>query len=262
MGRIRTVKPEFFIDEDVAALPVYARLLFIGLWTCADRQGRLEDRPVRIKTQVLPYDDVDVDALLGTLVARGFLVRYQQEGRRYIAIRSWAKHQHPNQREAESQIPPPPTSPGDSMCMHVNARGEGKGKEGKGREDARARVPPPLLASRRGHLDHTYCGTRFCIQEFVVTDCWEMASDVLTRDQVAEHLRQMAPQWEADVAGKELKSAKAYVRERFRTWLQKFRADRDGASRDSVYECGVCRRSHRGHPREGCKDAAFRKATA
>jgi hypothetical protein len=262
MGRIRTIKPEFFIDDDVAAIPAYARLLFIGLWTCADRQGRLEDRPARIKTQLLPYDDVDVDGLLGTLVARGFVVRYQQEGRRYIAIRSWAKHQRPNQREAESQIPAPPDLPGVVTCMHVNARVEGKGREGKGKEDAQVRVQPSLIQSRRGHLDHVYCGTRFCIQDFVVNDCWEMASDVMTRDQVAEHLRQMAPQWEADVAGKELKSAKAYVRERFRGWMQKFRADRDGATRDSVYECGVCHRSHRGHPREGCKDAAFRKATA
>jgi len=44
--RIRTVKPEFFADDDVADLSLSARLLFVGLLLVADREGRLEDRPV------------------------------------------------------------------------------------------------------------------------------------------------------------------------------------------------------------------------
>jgi len=33
-----------------------ARLLYPGLWMLADREGRLEDRPLRIKAEILPYD--------------------------------------------------------------------------------------------------------------------------------------------------------------------------------------------------------------
>ena len=56
MPRIRTIKPNFFSNEEVGKLKCEARLLFIGLWTLADCEGRLEDRPVRIRAQLFPYD--------------------------------------------------------------------------------------------------------------------------------------------------------------------------------------------------------------
>jgi len=37
--RIRSIKPEFWKSETVAALSPLARLLFIGLWNYADREG-------------------------------------------------------------------------------------------------------------------------------------------------------------------------------------------------------------------------------
>ena len=42
-------------------------LLAAGLWLLADRAGRLEDRPKRIKAQLLPWDRLDVDAALNDL---------------------------------------------------------------------------------------------------------------------------------------------------------------------------------------------------
>ena len=62
MARARNIKPSFFTNEDLVELPFEDRLLFIGLWTLADREGRLEDRPKRIKMAVFPADNVDVDA--------------------------------------------------------------------------------------------------------------------------------------------------------------------------------------------------------
>ena len=47
------IKPDFLRDEELAALPLEARLLFAGLWMCADREGRIEDRPQRIKVDCL-----------------------------------------------------------------------------------------------------------------------------------------------------------------------------------------------------------------
>jgi len=49
MARIRSLKPDFFKDEDLAVLPFEARLLFEGLWCYADKEGRLEDRPKYLK---------------------------------------------------------------------------------------------------------------------------------------------------------------------------------------------------------------------
>ncbi len=110
MPRIRQIKPEFFIDDDVALLDPLARLLFIGLWTLADKEGRLEDRPVRIKAQIQPYDNTDTDKQLLDIEALGFIHRYIVEGKRYIQIRTFTEHQHFHHKEIDSTIPAPGTT--------------------------------------------------------------------------------------------------------------------------------------------------------
>ena len=107
MARLRTLKPSFFANEELATLPFSGRLLFAGLWTIADRRGRLEDRPTRIKAQIYPYDDVATDELLDGLAQMGFIQRYDVEGLHYIQVVNFEKHQNPHLREAESTIPPP-----------------------------------------------------------------------------------------------------------------------------------------------------------
>jgi hypothetical protein len=107
MARMRTLKPQFFLNERLAEIEPLARLLFQGLWRLADCAGRLEDRPRRIKVEVLPYDDADANALLNMLERGGFIQRYEVDGKRYIAITTFAKHQSPHVKEAESIIPAP-----------------------------------------------------------------------------------------------------------------------------------------------------------
>lgn len=109
MARIRSIKPGFFTNEDVAGLPFEWRLLFAGLWTQADRAGRLEDRPARLKAMLFPYDDLDVSDGLGSLERAGLIIRYEGNGLRLIAIPRWAKHQQPHIKEAQSEYPPPDT---------------------------------------------------------------------------------------------------------------------------------------------------------
>lgn len=106
MARARTIKPGFFSNEELAEVPPLGRLLFAGLWTIADRAGRLEDRPKKIKAALLPYDDCDGEALIADLAARGFLRRYVAGDGRYIQIVTFARHQNPHKNEAESVIAP------------------------------------------------------------------------------------------------------------------------------------------------------------
>ena len=110
MPRLRSIKPSYFTDEDIGGLSPLARLLFIALWTEADREGRLEDRPKQIKARLLPYDDVDAEPLLTELAKGRFIVRYLNGGRRFIAVRSFAKHQHVHMKEPGSTIPAPDES--------------------------------------------------------------------------------------------------------------------------------------------------------
>jgi len=107
MARARTLRHGFFTNDDLAELAPMVRLLFAGLWTIADREGRLLDRPKKIRAEILPYDDLDVSVALDQLAASGFLVRYEVDGVRAIAITHWRKHQRPHPREEQSQIPAP-----------------------------------------------------------------------------------------------------------------------------------------------------------
>lgn len=107
MARARNIKPGFFRNADLVELPVEARLLFVGLWTLADREGRLEDRPKQIKMEIFPADCFDCDALLTSLAGTGMIERYEVGGKRYLHVVNFTKHQNPHRDEKASTIPAP-----------------------------------------------------------------------------------------------------------------------------------------------------------
>lgn len=105
--RARNIKPGFFSNDLLVELPFEIRLLFVGLWTVADKAGRLDDRPKKIKMLIFPADNVDVGRGLSELERCGFIHRYEVEGRRFIQVVNWSKHQKPHHTEKESEIPAP-----------------------------------------------------------------------------------------------------------------------------------------------------------
>lgn len=141
MARIRSIKPEFFDDENLCELPFQHRLAYVGLWTQADKVGRMEDRPRRLKARIFPFDDVDMDAILTDLARGGFVIRYLAGGKPFLAIKptSWDKHQRPRQDEPESVLPGPDTGtvvyaslPSDEPVTVESLGKERKGKEVEG----------------------------------------------------------------------------------------------------------------------------------
>ena len=103
MARIRTIKPEFFKNEQLADLPMTARLLFIGLWTLSDKEGRLDDRPKRIKAELFPYDNLDCDKELTRLQSSGFIYRYEVGEMKVIQVINFTTHQRITGKESESE---------------------------------------------------------------------------------------------------------------------------------------------------------------
>ena len=110
MSRARNLKPGFFKNEELAELPFEFRILFQGLWCLADREGRLEDRPKRIKAEVFPYDNVDVAVGLAELERAGFIARYAADNLPVIQVLAFGKHQNPHCKEAASTLP--------AQCKH------------------------------------------------------------------------------------------------------------------------------------------------
>ncbi len=105
MARARNIKPGFFVNEDIAECEPMARLLFISLWMLADREGRLENRPKKIKMQSFPYDDCNIDDLLAQLSKKSFIFIYTAGNSSIIQINNWSKHQNPHHKEVESELP-------------------------------------------------------------------------------------------------------------------------------------------------------------
>jgi hypothetical protein len=105
--RARLLKPDFWTDEDLVELPFEYRLLFAGLWNLADREGRLEDRPKRIKLLLFPVDDIDVDRGLTALAGAEKIVRYRAaDGQQVVWIPGFTRHQHCHIKEPASKLPP------------------------------------------------------------------------------------------------------------------------------------------------------------
>lgn len=133
MARSRNIKPGFFTNDRLAEKHPLTRILFAALWPIADREGRLEDRPKKIKALCLPFDDHDIDSALDDLASGDdpFLIRYEVDGRKYLQLVNWHRHQSPHVREPESIIPPAPNKPVPSTSL-VSAEPVGSGKRESG----------------------------------------------------------------------------------------------------------------------------------
>ena len=106
MARARNIKPALFKNEILGVADPLLTILFEGLWVLADREGRLEDRPLRIKAEIFPYrDGIDIQAMLDWLDEKEFILRYTCEGKQFIQVNSFEKHQNPHKNEAPSEIP-------------------------------------------------------------------------------------------------------------------------------------------------------------
>ena len=103
--RSRNIKPGFFKNEELAEVDPMARILFIGLWCYADREGRFELRPKKIRAEIFPYENVDIESLLHALSCHGFVITWNDNGNHYGQIVNFSKHQNPHPHEAQSKIP-------------------------------------------------------------------------------------------------------------------------------------------------------------
>lgn len=128
-GRIRTIKPEFFTHEELfdleSALGLPVRIAFVGLWCYADREGRFEWRPRRLRACILPYEDIlCFDRILDGLAAKGFVTKYAVDGVDYGVIDGFCAHQRPSREEPPSNIPAPDGSVSNYSVLSDETRAE------------------------------------------------------------------------------------------------------------------------------------------
>ncbi|MFF8992708.1 hypothetical protein ACF09H_22770 [Streptomyces sp. NPDC014983] len=109
MARIRTIKPEAFVSESLAAVTLTAERTFFGLLTQADDQGRHRDHAAIIAGQLWvlrpEHTPADVEKDLAQLADTGLICRYKgPDDKRYLHIVTWRQHQKIN-RPSASRLP-------------------------------------------------------------------------------------------------------------------------------------------------------------
>ena len=107
MPRIRTIKPEFWTDEQIQGWPERSQLVYIALWNVADDDGRLRAHPALLRSQVCPYHPhVDIEAALAPIIEADKLRIYTADGQTYGYLPTFNEHQRIN-RPTPSRLPAP-----------------------------------------------------------------------------------------------------------------------------------------------------------
>lgn len=109
MRKIRTIKPEFWDDEILGQLSPLDRLLFLGMISLADDEGRMKGNPIWVRNQIFAYDEtITVDKVTISINNLHKIKRirvYGSDTQTYIEVLNFNKHQY-IKRPQKSIIPP------------------------------------------------------------------------------------------------------------------------------------------------------------
>ena len=110
--RVRMIRPEIYSNKALALLNPMCFRLFLGLISHADRDGRLEYIEKMLDGVIFPHNTVDFKALMSELENAkdgngGFVYRYEVNGREYLQIENFNKHQTVHPGEKASIYPAP-----------------------------------------------------------------------------------------------------------------------------------------------------------
>lgn len=155
MARRRMIDPNFWQSEDISRLSPFARLLFIGMISNADDEGRGRANTNYLKSIIFPYDDIrvaEVDKALSEISHNTSVVVYDVAHSKYYAFTNWTKWQRVDKPQI-SIIPPfEDHSENDSGISPELIENDSSLKEEKRKEEnikdaltpSRKKIPPAL----------------------------------------------------------------------------------------------------------------------
>ena len=180
--RIRSIKPEFWRSEDIAKLDWHDRLLFIGLWSYVDDNGVGRDNAAIITAELFaldgefsedslnPHDilsesSVRVQTGLSRLHNAGLIERYRANGKRYLHVKTWERHQKIN-RPSPGRYPLPDDNSVEihdilsesSVSPHniLSAGTEEQRNRGSGEKDSCSSVAADATPSERESINDDF----------------------------------------------------------------------------------------------------------
>jgi hypothetical protein len=139
MSRIRTIKPDFWRNEDLSSVSAEAALLAVGLLNFADDEGFFQANPRLIQADIFPLRELSGSPtlLLNELSKIGFVRLFSGlDGKQYGEIVNFLKHQVIN-KPTPSKFKGLETIPEDygSDPVALPSGKERKGKEMEGEKE-------------------------------------------------------------------------------------------------------------------------------
>ena len=108
MARKRMIDPNIWQSEDFSKLSTLGKLVFIGLFSLADDEGRGRSNPVYLKSILFPYEEgirsADIDKTLSEISSNMSVIFYSCDGSSYYSLYNWNIWQKID-RPTESKIP-------------------------------------------------------------------------------------------------------------------------------------------------------------
>lgn len=119
MARKRMLSPEIWESESFSSLSDFQKIVFIGLISLADDEGRGKANPSYIKSTLFPYDEnrrvAEVKSALSQIARCTSTQFYNVNGSEYYLLTSWNKWQKID-KPSKSKLPPPPNNSGVLEC--------------------------------------------------------------------------------------------------------------------------------------------------
>ena len=108
MPRKRMIDPGIWQSEDFSKLSTLAKLVFIGLFSNADDEGRGRAKAAYIKSILFPYDEgmrvIDIDKTLSEIASNMSVTFYLHDENEYYSLDRWDKWQKV-ERPTPSNLP-------------------------------------------------------------------------------------------------------------------------------------------------------------
>lgn len=102
------IDPNIWQSEDFSKLSTLGKLVFIGLFSLADDEGRGRCNPVYLKSTLFPYEEgirsADIDKTLSEISSNMSVIFYSCDGSSYYSLYNWNTWQKID-RPSESKIP-------------------------------------------------------------------------------------------------------------------------------------------------------------
>ena len=113
MARKRMLSPDIWESQSFSSLSDLSKIVFIGLISLADDDGRGKANPAFIKSTLFPYDEnrrvAEVKSALSQIARCTSTQFYSVNGNDYYFLKNWTEWQKID-KPSKSKLPPPPSA--------------------------------------------------------------------------------------------------------------------------------------------------------